>query len=693
MRGKNCHHLRGMVNRFSHSQNFATVLGLGRLQLGELPEEYPEWVPPPDDPLPRPKPRNRAETKKLWRKFFDNPSEWLGVRAQKTNSRQPDWIHWESKQGLWIESATTPAWVRTRLAALAPVQASPAKKIPAEGSPTERVPDERGTLNLNDDEVSSEDQDLQGFATVKSMEMQTRTSYADQSDDTSTGTSYLTKRPTHRRARGPVVIGSDDDIRDLCLNGRPRNSLHILEQRGIDPSAYAYVCLLRRSTNMKDLEEGKYVHAHMANSDFIPSTFVLNALLNMYMKCGSLVDARQVFDRMRERDMFTWTMMLTGYAKLGHPEEAYKIYEQMHKERVPVDGITFTTILSVCGTLKSLQKGQRVHQDMRNAGIRPDTILGNTLIDMYVKCGNIEKGHQVFEEMTKRDVVTWNIMIAGAAQTDQALEFFETMREEGLRPDKVTYLSVLNACSSLEQARALHSEIVKAGFELDVRVGTALVNMFSRCGSVEDALRVFEKLPQRNVVSWTSVIAAFALVGQPMKSWEYYEKMLKDGILPDQRAYTTVLNVCATLGDLERGQEVHIHMIKSGISVDLITENTLIDMYCKCGRVEDAHRLLQNMKRQDTVSYTALIRGYVQDGRFQEAIHVFNDMQQGLLPNTITFLEILKACTGLGSLADCRRIHASIVKAGLVGDVNIKHALAIMYSKCDAQELSRDSAS
>jgi len=444
---------------------------------------------------------------------------------------------------------------------------------------------------------------------------------------------------------------------------------------------------------MKDLAEGKYVHAHMANSDFIPSTFVLNALLNMYMKCGSLVDARQVFDRMRERDMFTWTMMLTGYAKLGHPEEAYKIYEQMHKERVPVDRITFTTMLSVCATLKSLEKGQRVHQDMRNAGIRPDIILGNTLIDMYAKCGNIQKGHQVFKEMADRDVVTWNIMIAGAAQNGQALEFFEAMREEGLRPDKVTYVSVLNTCSSLEQGRALHSEIVKAGFDVDVRVGSALVNMFSKCGSLEDALQVFEKLPLRNVVSWTSMIAAYALGGQPQKALECYEEMLKQGIFPDKRTYTTVLNVCATLGDLERGQEVHNHMIKSGISVDLITANTLIDMYCKCGRMEDARRLLQNMKRRDTVSYTALMGGYVQDGQFQEALCVFNDMQEeGLLPNSITFIGILKACAGLGSLAEGRRIHASIVEAGLIGDPNVKHALASMYAKCDAQEFSSASA-
>jgi pentatricopeptide repeat protein len=527
-------------------------------------------------------------------------------------------------------------------------------------------------------------------------EMQTRASYADRSDDTPIGTSYPVRRPR----RGRVVIGSDDDIRDLCLNGQPKNSLHILEQRGIDPSSYAYVCLLRRCTNIKDLAEGKYVHAHMANSDFVPSTFVLNALLNMYMKCGSLRDARQVFDRMQERDMFTWTMMLTGYAKLGHPEEAYKIYEQMQKERVPVDRITFTTIFSICASLRSLEKGRKVHQDMIRAGICPDIILGNTVIDMYAKCGNVMQGHKVFKEMSDRDVVTWNIMISGAAQNgyfDEAFGFFEAMRDEGQKPDKVTYVCILNACSSLEQGRILHSDIVKAGFELDVRVGTSLVNMFSKCGSVEDALQVFEKLPQRNVVSWTSVIAAYAQIGKFEKSLEYYEKMLKEGILPDKLAYTTVLNVCATLEDLERGQQVRDHMVKSGISTDIFVENTLIHMYCKCGRMEDAHQLLQNMKGRDVVSYTALIGGCVQHGQFQEALNVFDNMQrEGVLPNSATFLAVLKACAGLGSLAEGRRIHASIVEAGLSEDTNIKHALADMYTRCDscsdAQGVSRISA-
>ncbi|KAG0609808.1 hypothetical protein M758_7G015600 [Ceratodon purpureus] len=664
-----CRGLRGFLLS-ADSRSYA-ALGLGRLQVGELPQKtsIPEWVPPPDESLPRRRPRNRGETVKLWRKFFEDPSQWSDVRAQKINPKQPDWIHNGTKEALWMESATTPPWARRRLAALTPVQASSA---------------ETETLSDEEEEVGSTDHDFQELATIKSMEMQTRALYADQSDDTPIGTSYPVRRPR----RGPVVIGSDDDIRDLCLNGQPKNSLHILEQRGIDPSAYAYVCLLRRCTNIKDLAEGKYVHAHMAKSDFVPSTFVLNALLNMYMKCGSFVDARQVFDRMQEKDMFTWTMMLTGYAKLGHPEEAYKIYEQMQKERVPVDKITFTTILSVCATLRSLDRGRRVHQDMIRAGVHPDVFLGNTLIDMYAKCGNVMQGYKVFKEMSNRDVITWNIMISGASQNgyfDEAFKFFEAMRVEGRKPDKVTYLSILNACSSLEQGRILHSDIVEAGFELDVRVGTALVNMFSKCGSVEDALQVFEKLPQRNVVSWTSMIAAYAQSGKFEKALEYFEKMLKEGIRPDNRAYTIVLNVCATLGDLERGLQVRDHMVKSGISIDLFVENTLIHMYCKCGRMENAHQLLQNMKKRDVVSFTAVIGGCVQHGQFLEALNVFNNMQrEGVWPNTATFLAILKACVGLGSLAEGRRIEALIADAGLTKDPNIKHALADMYTRCDS---------
>lgn len=480
------------------------------------------------------------------------------------------------------------------------------------------------------------------------------------------------------------------------MNGQPRNALDILGQRRINPSAYAYVCLLRRCSNIKDIAEGKYVHTHMAKSRFVPTKFVLNALLNMYMKCGSLMDARQVFDKMRERDMFTWTMMVTGYAKLGHPEQAYELYKQMHKERVPVDRITLTTILSVCASLRSLEKGKKVHCDMIQAGIRPDRILGNTLIDMYAKCGNLKQGHEVFKDMSERDVVTWNIMIAGAAQNgyfDEAFEFFEAMRETGLKPDKVTYVSVLNACSSLEQGRILYSDITKAGFEQDVWVGTALVNMFSKCGSLEDALQIFEKLPQRNVVSWTSVIAAYAQAGEVGKALQFYEKMLGEGIAADRLAYTTVLRVCATLGDLEKGKEVHDQIIKSGIASDLIMESTLIDMYTKCGRVEDAHQLLRSMNARDVVSYTAVIGGYVRRGQFREALNVFYNMQrEGVLPNPVTFLGVLKACAGLRSYAEGRRIHDSIVEAGLTADSNLRHALADMYAKCvscsDAPEVA-----
>lgn len=495
-----------------------------------------------------------------------------------------------------------------------------------------------------------------------------------------------------RRRRGVGV--SDYDIREVCLKGVPREALQSLEQRGIGAGGYAYVCLLRRCTNLKDIAEGKYVHAHMAKSGFVSTTFVLNALVNMYMKCGSLVDARDVFDKMQERDMFTWTMMLAGYSKLGYPEQAYEIYEQMHKERVPLDRVTFTTILSVCASLGSLEKGKRVHSEIIKAGIIPDRILGNSLIDMYAKCGNLRQGHKVFKEMTDRDVVTWNVMIAGAAQNgycDEAFEFLEAMRAAGVKPDAVTYVSVLNACSSLEQGRVLHSDIVEAGFELDLRVGTALVNMFSKCGSLEDGVRIFERLPQRNVFSWTSVIAAYAQVGEPEKALEFYEKMVEEGVVADKLTYTTVLRVCATLGDLKKGREVHEQVVRSGITSDLILESTLIDMYAKCGRMEDAHQLLEKMNERDVVSYSAVIGGYVQQGQFQEALNVFHEMQRGgVLPNAVTFLSVLKACAGLRSYAEGRRTHSSIGEAGLAGESNLRQALADMYAKCDmyAQEVS-----
>uniref|UniRef100_A0A7I4E4U3 Pentacotripeptide-repeat region of PRORP domain-containing protein n=1 Tax=Physcomitrium patens TaxID=3218 RepID=A0A7I4E4U3_PHYPA len=575
-----CQHLLGWKCFWSlGSRNYA-VLGLGRLQLGELPSKaMREWVPPADDPLPSfssKKSGQEGDYRKPWRKFSADLPRQSDVRAQKSNLKQPDWTLIQTKESLPVESASTPSWVSKKIAAVSEAHTSPA------------------VINaLNEDEIETGDCDLQEWFAIKSREFQTKLLDADPSDDMLNGPYALKKR---RRSR--AVVGSDDDIRDLCLNGQPKNSLHILEQRGIEPSSYAYVCLLRRCTHMKDLAEGKYVHAHMAKSDFVPTTFVLNALVNMYMKCGSLVDARQVFDRMVERDMFTYTMMLTGYAKLGYPEDAYKMYEQMQKERVPVDRITFTTILNVCSTLRSLEKGMKVHQDM------------GTL---------------------------------------------------------------------------LHSVIMKAGFELDVRVGTALVNMFSKCGSVVDALKVFQKLPQRNVVSWTSVISAYAQAGEPERALECYAKMLNEGMVADKRAYTTILNVCAMLGDIEKGKAVHGHIVQSGIATDIITENGLIDMYVKCGRLKDAYRLFQDMNVRDVVSWTTLIEGWVQHRQYQEALDTFNDMQlEGVMPNTVTFLGVLKACAGMGSLVDGKRIHARIVEAGLAENAHIRHALADMYAKCDS---------
>lgn len=484
------------------------------------------------------------------------------------------------------------------------------------------------------------------------------------------------------------MIGSDEDIRKLCLNGRPKNVLHILEQRGIQPGSFAYVCLLRRCTNLKDLSEGKHVHAHIVENDFSSSTFLLNALLNMYVKCGSLVDARQVFDKMHNQDMFTWTIMLAGYAKLGNPKEAYQIYELMRQKGVILDRITFTTVLNVCATLRSLEKGRKVHSDIIKAGVSLDTILENTLVDMYGKCGSIRDGYEVFYNMAERTVVSWNVMIAGAAQngySEAAFDFFKEMQEGGMKPDTVTYMSVLNACPTLEQGKLLHSDIVKAGYELDIRVGTALVDMYAKCGSLEDALQVFNNLPQRNVVLWTCMIGAYAQHGEHEKALRLYEQLQNDNVVPDKLLYTTIFNVCASLQDLQKGRQVLDDMINHGIGSDIIIDNTLVDMYAKCGSVEEARKFFNNMVKRDVVSYTARIGGCVQHGHYEEAFEVFAGMErENVEPNAITFRTLIEACAASGDLIRGNWLRARIVNAGLELDLSIRNALNDMYARCSS---------
>ncbi|KAJ7514124.1 hypothetical protein O6H91_23G029000 [Diphasiastrum complanatum] len=468
------------------------------------------------------------------------------------------------------------------------------------------------------------------------------------------------------------VVSWNAMIAGYAQNGLGKEALALYEQmkqEGVQPDNVTFVLLLKACASLAALEQGKQLHSEIIKRGFQSDVVVGSTLVNMYAKCGCTKDARELFDNMSERDVVSWTAMIAGYAQNGLGKEALALYEQMKQEGMQPNNVTLVLLLKACASLAALEQGKQLHSEIIKRGFQSDVVVGSTLVNMYAKCGCTEDARELFDNMSERDVVSWTAMIAGYAQNGlgkEALALYEQMKQEGMQPNNVTLVLLLKACASLaalEQGKQLHSAIIKRGFQSDVVVGSTLVDMYAKCGCTEDASEVFDNMGERDVVSWTAMIAGYAQNGLGKEALALYKQMKQEGVQPDNVTFILLLKACASLAALEQGKQLHSEIIKRGFQSDVVVGNTLVNMYAKCGCTEDARELFDNMSERDVVSWTGMIAGYAQNGLGKEALALFVQMQrEGTKPNEVTYISVLSACAHSGLVDQGRYFFDSMCK-------------------------------
>lgn len=457
----------------------------------------------------------------------------------------------------------------------------------------------------------------------------------------------------------------------------------------IHGSINAYASLLRECLRMKSLQEGKRVHAHIIIDGLDMDLILANHVVDMYSKCGSVVEARHAFDRMPEHNVFSWMAILSAYANHGLANEVLKSYERMQGGSVVPDKFIFVTVLKACAGLSVLDCGQNAHLEMIKTGIDMDVFVQSTLINMYIKCGSIDDACHTFNDMSEHNVVSWNAMISGYVQQgypEEAAKLFEEMQQEGVIPDKVTFVGALQVCASmraLEKAQQLHIQLVKLGFNSDLTVSNTLIDTYAKCESIHDAWEVFASITERDVVSWNVIIAAHVQPGSGEKAISLYQQMQQEAIKPNEATFVSILKACTILGDLERGKQFHKKVMKEGFKLNTFLASALVNMYAKCKRLEDAYEVFSNVEEKNVVVWTAMIAGYAQQGLGKEALSLYQRMEQsGLKPNEATLISILKACTSLGSVERGLQIYDQIRKSNLKTNTLVMNSLVEMYANC-----------
>ena len=488
-------------------------------------------------------------------------------------------------------------------------------------------------------------------------------------------------------------------------------------EQGTNVDSYTYVDVLKRCLKAKDLRVAREVHYCITKSGLEQDKYVASSLLSVYIRCGSLQDARQVFDALAKKNVINWTVMIGGYVQHNRGKDAMQLFHQMRQEHVQANEITYVSILKACASPLSLKWGREVHVLIRRDGLESDIRVGTALIQMYAKCGSIEEARQAFDNLTNRnvvswtatvgayaqsgsidstkvgDIITWNVMIgayAGSGRGVEAYDLYLKMKEEGFQPNAVTYMSLLNDCAStgaLEWVKDVHRHIFEGGYKSDVRVGNALVHMYAKSGSIEDAAVVFDRMKGRDLITWNVMIGAYAGSGRGMEAYDLYVKMKEEGFQPDAVTYMSLLNDCASTGALEWVKDVHRHIFEGGYKSDVRVGNALVHMYAKSGSIGDAAVVFDSMKGRDLITWNVMIGAYAGSGRGMEAYDLYVKMkEEGFQPDAVTYMSLLNDCASTGALEWVEDVHRHILEGGYESDVRVGSALVHMYANSGSIE-------
>jgi pentatricopeptide repeat protein len=378
------------------------------------------------------------------------------------------------------------------------------------------------------------------------------------------------------------------------LSDEALNLFSQMQEAGVQPNEFTFAGVLPVCASLAVLEQGKKVHERIITGGFESNVFVGSSLVDMYVKCGSLEDARQVFDKMSERDVVSWTAMVAGYAQGGLFDEALELFHKMPMR----DAVAWNAMIAGCAKNGNVGKALEFFEQMPERNV----VSWNAMIAGFVQNRRIVEALELFGKIPERDVVSWNVMIGGfvhSGQFDEALRLFQQMQVTDVKPNLDTLSSVLPACANLvalEQGKEIHRDVIKNNFQSDVFVGSALVDMYAKCGAIEDARKVFDKMCKPDVVSWNAMIVGYAVHGCGREALKLFEQMRLSGTNPDKVTFIGVLSSCCNAGLVDDGWRYFDQMSKS-YGMAPIAEHycAMVDLLGRAGHLDDARDFIDKM--------------------------------------------------------------------------------------------------
>ncbi|WCJ40287.1 Tetratricopeptide repeat (TPR)-like superfamily protein [Euphorbia peplus] len=395
-------------------------------------------------------------------------------------------------------------------------------------------------------------------------------------------------------------------------------------------SSQEALILLHNCSNFTHL---KLVHAKIIRHCLVNDQLLIRKLLHLCFSYDKFDYAALVFHQIQNPQTFTWNFMIRGYTINGNSRDAILLYNLMISNGFPPDKFTFPFVIKACLAAFDIEKGKEVHGLAVKIGFSNDTFLRNTLMDLYFKCKDLDSGRNVFDNMRVRSVVSWTTFVSGLVscgeldgarkafdrmparnvvswtamingyvknqRPQEAFELFWKMQLDNVRPNEFTLVELLKACTelgSLELGSQIHDYALQNGFKIGVFLGTALIDMYSKCGNLEGAKQVFDKMEVRSLPTWNSMITSFGVHGYGKEALILFAQMEEANVQPDAITFVGVLCACVNTNDVEEGARHFKNMTQCyGISPVLEHYTCMIQLYTRSDRLGEANKLVNSM--------------------------------------------------------------------------------------------------
>ncbi|XP_010531368.1 PREDICTED: pentatricopeptide repeat-containing protein At4g39952, mitochondrial [Tarenaya hassleriana] len=406
--------------------------------------------------------------------------------------------------------------------------------------------------------------------------------------------------------------------------------------------------------NLGALTEGRCLHSLVAKNGLSSSQMVQSSFFSLYAKCGSPVEAYLSFHELGDRDMFSWTSVISSLARSGNMKGSFDLFWEMQTNGIQPDEIVISCLINELGNKMLVSQGKAFHGLIIRHCYPLDATVSNAFLSAYCKFELLSMAEKLFRGIPEGNKDAWNLMVKGYGKMKcdvKCVELFRQMQNLGIEADYTSLASVISSCSRIgaeHVGKSLHCYVVKSHLDRNISVVNSLIDLYGKTGDLTVAWRMFRET-EKNIITWNTMIASYVHCDQSDKAIALFDRMISENLKPTSATLVTVLTACANLGSLETGQRIHMYITEGGYEVNLSLATALVGMYAKCGQLEKSRELFDSVRDKDAVCWNVMISGYGLHGHVESAIELFHRMEESKVePNGLTYLALLSACKHSG---------------------------------------------